>query len=265
MQPEMMFAMGIPSQSTLNPLSVHSESNLAKKILVVEDEHEIRQLIVLHLKREGFVVDEIDDGEQARQLLLANKYDLVVIDWMLPSLSGLEFTRWVRKRGTFGALPILFVTAKTDPEFIAAGLDAGADDYLNKPFDTLVLMARVNALLRRSDWLLTRPQDLPAASSRLALGELTLDPETFEASLGGEKLELTRSEFRLLECLMINQGRVCSRESLIGQIQGDGVNVVGRTVDTHVFGLRKKMGKSADIIETIRGVGYRVRYLSAGK
>jgi two-component system phosphate regulon response regulator PhoB len=235
--------------------------DLRKRVLVVEDEAEIRQLVVLHLKREGFEVDEVADGEQARQLLAGKKYDLLVLDWMLPSLSGLELTRWLRKHMPVTALSILFVTAKTEPEHIAAGLDAGADDYLSKPFDTLVLMARVNALLRRQEWLQTQAQ--PARDEhRLQLGELVMNTHTYEVTLSGQPMELTRSEFRLLETLLMNQGKVLSREVLIEEIQGEGVNVVGRTVDTHVFGLRKKLGAYADMIETIRGVGYRVRYLS---
>ncbi len=231
-----------------------------KRILVAEDESEIRQLIVLHLKREGFIVDEVGDGEQARQLFVSNKYDLAILDWMMPTLSGLELTRWTRKHQQDRYIPVLFVTAKTEPEHIATGLDAGADDYLTKPFDTLVLMARVNALLRRQEWLNSKTAAPP--SSVLTVGPLKLDTQSFEVTLAGRKLDLTRSEFRLLESMLNNQGKVCSRESLIGEIQGEGVNVVGRTVDTHVFGLRKKLGEFADIIETIRGVGYRVRFIN---
>lgn len=228
-----------------------------KRVLVVEDELGIRQLIVLHLKREGFDVDEIGDGEQARTLLTSRQYDMVILDWMLPTLSGLDLTRWMRKHSQLAQrTPVLFVTAKTEPEHVATGLDAGADDYIGKPFDTLVLMARVNALLRRQDWLREQPGQ---QNPRLVLGELVLHTQTFEVTMSGERLDLTRSEFRLLESLLQNQGKVLSRESIIEQIQGEGVNVVGRTVDTHVFGLRKKMGKYADLIETIRGVGYRVR------
>lgn len=242
------------------PKSFMPQGDVRKSILVVEDESEIRQLVVLHLRREGFDVSEVGDGEEARGLLSSNNYDLVVLDWMLPSLSGLEITRWMRKRAQMAQTPILFVTAKAEPEHVATCLDAGADDYLCKPFDTLVLMARVNALLRRQDWLKARMTSVPATS--LTLGELTLDRQTFEVRLAGELLELTRSEFRLMESLMDNQGKVLSRESLMAQIQGEGVNVVGRTVDTHIFGLRKKLGEFSDYVETIRGVGYRVRYTS---
>ncbi len=232
-----------------------------KRVLVVEDEMEIRQLIVMHLRREGFEVDELADGEQARQVLATKSYDLVILDWMLPSLSGLELCRWLRKRAMVTTTPVLFVTAKAEPEHVATGLDAGADDYVNKPFDTLVLMARVNALLRRQDWLHSRAVTPSAASGLLSLGELVMDTQSYEVTLQNQKLDLTRSEFRLLETLLGNQGKVLSREALIEQIQGENVNVVGRTVDTHVFGLRKKLGVYGDMIETIRGVGYRVRYL----
>lgn len=245
--------------STLN--STRPAGEPRKRVLVVEDENEIRQLIALHLRREDFEVEEAPDGEQGRQLLMQKPFDLVILDWMLPSLSGLELTRWMRKRAPALTTPVLFVTAKTEPEHVATGLDAGADDYISKPFDTLVLMARVNALLRRQDWLKaeTGEGERPA---RLTLGELSLDSHTFEVTLAGERLELTRSEFRLLESLLLNQGKVLSREAIIEQIQGEGVNVVGRTVDTHVFGLRKKLAQYADVIETIRGVGYRVRYVN---
>lgn len=251
--------------ATLSP-STHNVSGALetrKRILVVEDELEIRQLIVLHLKREGFDVDEIGDGEQARGLLTSRHYDMVILDWMLPTLSGLELTRWMRKRSALAVhTPVLFVTAKTEPEHVATGLDAGADDYISKPFDTLVLMARVNALLRRQDWLRAQPG---MQNPRLVLGDLVLNTHTFEVTMSGQALDLTRSEFRLLESLLQNQGKVLSREAIIEQIQGEGVNVVGRTVDTHVFGLRKKLGDYADLIETIRGIGYRVRYLNQPK
>ncbi len=234
-----------------------------QKVLVVEDEGEIRQLMVIHLKREGFEVDEASNGEEATQYLARNQYSLVILDWMLPAMSGLEITRWIRSRKQMDRTPILFVTAKTEPEHIASALDAGADDYVSKPFDTLVLMARVNALLRRHQWLEEGRFNSAKTSSEkeLMVGAVILNQEAFEAFVEGKKLDLTRSEFKLLECLMLHQGKVLSRERLIEEIQGDGVNVVGRTVDTHVFGLRKKLGLHADLIETIRGVGYRVRYI----
>ena len=239
-----------------------------KRVLIVEDEKEIRQLISIHLKREGFEVDEVGDGELATRYLNEQRYHLVILDWMLPGMSGLEITRWIRSRNDFDRVPILFVTAKVEPEHVATGLDAGADDYLTKPFDTLVLMARVNALVRRNEWLTRRDEAdvVPSPSSDiLKVGDLQLYADSFEAWLAAEKLDLTRSEFRLLHSLMSNQGRVLSRHKLIEVIQGEGVNVVGRTVDTHVFGLRKKLGDHANLIETIRGVGYRVKFIGGSR
>ena len=228
------------------------------RILVVEDEAEIRQLVVLHLKRQGYEVVEVGNGEDAVRVLSDKSFQLVVLDWMLPGLSGLEITRWIRSREDFKLTPILMVTAKVEPEHIAAGLDAGADDYLPKPFDTLVLMARVNALMRRHHWLgKSKEAGQPEV---IKVGALELRPDQYEILLDGEKMDLTKSEYKLLECLMSHQGKVLSRENLIKEIQGDGVNVVGRTVDTHVFGLRKKLGAHSEIIETIRGIGYRVKY-----
>ncbi len=231
--------------------------NMSKKVLVVEDEIEIRQLIVLHLKREGFEVDEVADGESALRKLSENDYSIVLLDWMLPQMSGVEITKWMRVQNSLKRTPILMVTAKVDPEHVAAGLDAGADDYLPKPFDTLVLKARVNALMRRSQWLKAAGEIV----KDVHIGALTLKPEQYEIHMDGHKMDLTKSEYKLLETLMSHQGKVLSRERLINEIQGSDVNVVGRTVDTHVFGLRKKLGHHSDLIETIRGIGYRVKYL----
>jgi two-component system phosphate regulon response regulator PhoB len=233
---------------------------MAKKVLVVEDEAEIRQLIALHLRREGYHVDEVGNGEAALRSLSENSYQVVILDWMLPQMTGLEICQWMRAKEKLQKVPVLMVTAKVEPEHIAAGLDGGADDYLPKPFDTLVLKARVNALVRRHQWLQTPS---PSGSKKIMIGALTLKPEEFEIYLGADKLDLTKSEYKLLETLMTNQGKVLSRERLIQEIQGSDVNVVGRTIDTHVFGLRKKLKEHGNLIETIRGIGYRVKYLES--
>ena len=252
-----MYAMDISAQPTLN---FGKRPEMQSRILVVEDESEIRQLIALHLRREGHEVDEAEDGEKARQLLSERSYQLIVLDWMMPVLSGLELTRWLRTRGEQAGAAVLFVTAKGEPGDVVEGLNAGADDFVTKPFDTTILMARVRALIRRQEWLSGQSQ---TPANVLVLGDLVMNTQTYEVKLSGQPVELTRSEFRLLETMLQNQGKVLSRETLIEQIQGEGVNVVGRTVDTHVFGLRKKLGEFSDMVETIRGVGYRVRYLPA--
>ncbi len=223
------------------------------RILVVEDEQDIRDLMVLHLHREGFHVEEADGGEKATQMLAASKYSLAIFDWMLPGMSGLELTQAVRQQQG-AALPILMVTAKAEPDDIVAGLEAGADDYITKPFELPVFLARVRALLRRTD-----QTQASNSTHELLLGDLRIDLDAHEVSCAGQLVELTPSEFKLVTALGQNQGKVLTRARLIDLIQGIGVAVVDRTVDTHVFGLRKKLGTCGDMIETVRGVGYRIR------
>lgn len=220
------------------------------QVLVVEDEREIRELMALHLLRQGYRVKEFATAEDALRDPALEQASLIVLDWMLPGLSGIEVLQQVKRRDP--APSVLMVTAKTEPADIVEGLEKGADDYLAKPFEPGVFMARVKALLRRA-------QVGRASAMRTTIGNLSLNLDTYEVTLSGEKLHLTPSEFKLLTAMIHNRGKVLTRDRLIDQIQGEGVSVVGRTVDTHVFGLRKKLGEWADNIETIRGVGYRVR------
>lgn len=228
-----------------------------ERILVVEDEHEIRDLIVLHLKREGLQVDAVASAEEALPLIEKNRYSLLALDWMLPGASGVDITRKLRKTGEYADLAILMVTARAEANDIVEGLEAGADDYLSKPFEPAVLLARVRALIRRNKR--SAPPETEGGMQVLRLGALCLYPETYEAKCNDTPISLTPSEFKLLVALAGSRGRVLTRDSLIEQVQGEGVSVVGRTVDTHVFGLRKKLGPCADVIETVRGVGYRVK------
>lgn len=226
------------------------------RVLVVEDEVEIRELIAMHLRRLGYVVDDVRDAEAAVSLVQNQIYSLIVVDWMLPGMNGIEFTRYLRHRQDLSGCPILFVTAKADPENIIEGLEAGADDYITKPFEASILIARIRALLRR----VTGVSDVKSNAEELRVGNLVMYPKLFEVRVHGEKVILTPSEFKLLQALIASQGRVLTRERLIELVQGEGVSVVGRTVDTHVFGLRKKLGDCADFIETVRGIGYRIRF-----
>lgn len=231
------------------------------RVLVVEDEVDVRDLIALHLKREGLDVDVADTVESAWSMLESRSYALVVLDWMLPGASGVELARRLRATATSlsAEAAILMVTARAEASDIVQGLEAGADDYVTKPFEPAVLLARVRALLRRVQSLSPAPSEASEAGETLRLGSLTIDPNAYEVRCGEEPISLTPSEFKLLLALAHSRGRVLTRDSLIGQVQGEGVSVVGRTVDTHVFGLRKKLGACADVIETVRGVGYRVR------
>ncbi len=223
-----------------------------QKVLVIEDENDIRELITLHLTRESYAVEECTTGSEGLEKALAGDYELLVVDWMLPGLSGMEIIKEVRKKKNHDELSILMVTAKSANSDIIMGLECGADDYLVKPFELSVLMARVRALLRRKE------KKSASSSSEIKIGNLTLNPDAHEASCGNQKILFTPYEFKLLLSLVKNRGRVLTRDQLIQEVQGDGVAVVERAIDTHVFGLRKKMGECAEIIETVRGVGYRV-------
>lgn len=225
------------------------------KILVVEDEKDIAELISLHLKREGHDVVTVDNGEEALRLLGADVYHIVVLDWMLPGLSGLEVCKRLRSDTThpLAKIPVFMVTARAHTSDVVLGLEMGADDYITKPFETPVFLARIRALLRRATQLEKGSEEV------FEIGELRVDPKTYQVSCGKKDVQLTPSEFKLLVALMKNQGRVLTRERLIDLVQGEGVTVVDRTIDTHIFGLRKKLGKCSDVVETIRGVGYRVK------
>lgn len=218
------------------------------RVLVAEDENDIRELIVLHLTREGHAVEGCANGAEALRLAQSNDYDLVVLDWMLPERSGLEITKELRKSKNYDSMGILMVTAKGANSDLILGLESGADDYLVKPFELSVLMARARALLRRKE----------KKGGQLNLGPLNIDEGAHEAKLNGNLISLTPYEFKLLATLAQNKGRVLTRDRLIAEVQGDGVAVVERAIDTHVFGLRKKLGECADLIETVRGVGYRI-------
>lgn len=227
------------------------------QILVVEDEREIRELMSLMLMRQGHRVKECASAEEALGELSRQKYNLVIVDWMLPGASGVDLVGYIKAQQP--AVGVLMVTAKTEPQDIVVGLEKGADDYLTKPFELNVFMARVKALLRRNQLLTSAMSENEKDQSIIRLAGLEIDTNSYEVRVHQEMLHLTPSEFKLLVSLVTQRGRVLTRESLIENIQGEGVNVIGRTVDTHVFGLRKKLGPWGENIETIRGVGYRVR------
>jgi two-component system phosphate regulon response regulator PhoB len=222
-------------------------------VLVVEDEIDVRNLILLHLQRDGYSTDSAIDGEEALERIQKGNYDLFILDWMLPKMNGLELTRTLRKNMS-STVPVLMVTARVETTDIVVGLEAGADDYLTKPFEIPVLMARVRALLRRASY-----GEATENLEKIKIGSLEIDTAAHEVKCGGELIALTTSEFRLLSSLAQNRGRVLTRDQLIDLVRGIDVSIVSRAIDTHIFGLRKKLGPCADIIETIRGVGYRIK------
>ncbi|HLE10300.1 MAG: hypothetical protein A2504_04625 [Bdellovibrionales bacterium RIFOXYD12_FULL_39_22] len=217
-------------------------------VLVIEDEKDVAFLISTRLKREGHEVVIATNGQDGLEFVKKKilSFDLIILDWMLPGLSGLDVLKKLGRQ-----IPVLMVTARASSQDVVLGLEMGADDYLTKPFDVHVLIARVNALLRRAS-------KNSSSDKKLKIEGLTLDIERHEVFCKDVPIDLTPSEFRLLVAMMQNAGRVLSRDRLMDLVQGD-TNVTDRTIDTHIFGLRKKLQSCQDVIETIRGIGYRVR------
>jgi phosphate regulon transcriptional regulator PhoB len=225
---------------------------MSSRVLIVEDEPDIRELVVHHLKREGYQVSAASSGEEALRQVQAAPPDLVILDLMMPAMDGLEVCRRLRQDPATAMLPIVMLTAKGDEVDRVLGLEIGADDYVVKPFSPKELLARVHAVLRRS-----RPA--PGAAP-LRLGELVMDLGTHTASVGGLALALTPKEFDLLRALLEARGRVLSREFLLDRVWGysRASEIESRTVDVHVRRLRVKLGAEGRRILTVKSVGYRL-------
>ena len=219
-------------------------------ILIVEDEPAIAELISVNLRHNGFAPLWAEDGTAAQRELDAVLPDVILLDWMLPGQSGLELARKWRAHPRTRAVPILMLTARGDEPDKVAGLDAGADDYITKPFSTQELLARIRAVLRRR-----APEH---SGESIAIGALSLDPATHRASHAGQPLKLGPTEFKLLHYLMRHAERVHSRGQLLDKVWGDHVYIEGRTVDVHVKRLREALGDAAAMVETVRGAGYRI-------
>jgi two-component system, OmpR family, phosphate regulon response regulator PhoB len=232
------------------PESLQARSNLPT-VVVVEDDHGIQELLRFTLERGGYQALCADSAEQAELLLRQSLPDVVIIDWMLPGLSGLALTRKLRNDARTRGLPIIMVTARGEEPDRVAGLEGGADDYIVKPFSPKELIARVQAVLRR------RAPEL--AGGTLTLGPLQLDTDSHEARVSGERIALTPAEFRLLRFFMANPGRVYTRQQLLDNVWGDHVYIEDRTVDAHIRRLRVALGAQAEqMVETVRGAGYKL-------
>ena len=228
----------------------------AAKILIVEDETPIREMIAFQLHRAGYVTLEAGDCGQARQLLADERPDLALIDWMLPDMSGLELTRMLKRDKAYEDLAVIMLTARGDEHDKVSGLEGGADDYVTKPFSARELIARIQAVLRRSQH---------AADDVMEAGVLRLDAGGHRVTAGGTDVRLGPTEFRLLKFLMTHPERVYSRTRLLDRVWGANVYVEERTVDVHVRRLRKALSEhDADrYIQTVRGAGYRFSVISA--
>ncbi|MBI2167839.1 MAG: response regulator transcription factor [Candidatus Omnitrophica bacterium] len=236
-----------------------------QKILIVEDEKDISNLVQLHLQKAGFETLTARDGQEAFRKIQSSKPDLIVLDLMLPEMDGKELTKLLKAREDTKEIPIVMLTAKTEEVDRIVGFELGADDYIPKPFSPRELVLRVKVVLKRTgkDPGQTVGAGSPHPGSQgggtppLHVGDLVIDESNFEARLKGKKLELTKTEFSLLVELIKAKGRLQTREALLEKVWGFDSYGDSRTVDTHFSRLRQKLGKLGERIETVRGVGYR--------
>lgn len=225
-------------------------------ILVVEDDTDIQQLVSYNLIRAGFNVTCADTGEEALQLLGRERFDAMVLDLMLPGSDGIEVCRAVREQQATRALPVIMLTAKGEEDDIVTGLGCGADDYVTKPFSPRVLIARIEAALRRAPETAVVPGDSDGVIARHGM---EIHPGRHEVRVDGENVHLTASEFTILALLAGRPGWVFSRQQIIDQVRGYDYSITPRAVDVQIFGLRRKLGPAGACIETVRGIGYRLR------
>ncbi|MEM7210102.1 MAG: response regulator [Pseudomonadota bacterium] len=224
------------------------------RVLVVEDEEDIYELIRYNLRREGFDVSGAESGELGLNSIESQLPDIVLLDLMLPGVDGLEVCRTLKSKSETRSIPIIMISAKGEESDIVTGLELGADDYIAKPFSPKILIARVRAVLRRHQKnAQTNPDGV------LKVHDLVIDPTRFQATLGGEPLQLTKDEFQLLLFLAQHPGWVFTRYQIVDGIKGEDYVVTERAVDVRIVGLRKKLGEHNHYIETVRGIGYRFK------
>lgn len=228
-------------------------SNAPKKILVVDDEQDVTDLLEYKFRQEGCHVQSINDPLLFMGAARQFHPDLVVLDIMMPELNGIQICRMLRADPQMKNVPVIFLTAKGEPDDRIKGLENGADDYISKPFDPRELVLRAQVLLKRS-----QQRNEPPTDRILRMGKVQVDVGRHQLMLDGKEVELTATEFRLLCLLMERKGRVQSRSNLLVNVWNYEADIETRTVDTHIRRLREKLGVHADMIETVRGVGYRV-------
>jgi len=222
-----------------------------KKILIVEDEENIGELIEFNVRKNGYDSARTDSAENALKLLERSEFDLILLDLMLTGMDGMDFCKIFRSSPNYKQIPIIMLTARSEDADIVSGLEYGANDYITKPFSPRVLMARIKARLR---------DDVGSQSAGemvLSRNGIVLNSEFHEVKIDGVQVELTANEFLLLRLFLKNPGKVFSRDAIITSVHGDGYPVTDRAVDVAVVGLRKKIGEKSSLIETVRGVGYK--------
>ena len=226
-------------------------------ILIVEDDEDILELVKYNLTKEGYKISFEVSGEGALSFLSSKTPDLILLDIMLPEIDGLEICRTIKSDSKLKAIPIIMVTARGEESDIVSGLEMGADDYITKPFSPKVLLARIKTVLRR------KSKDVVDDNSILQENDLRIDPGKHEVLICGEPVELTYSEFKILYFLAKRPGWVFTRYQIVDAIRGEEYPVTERAVDVQIVGLRKKLGSYGDLIETVRGVGYRFKEKNA--
>ena len=224
----------------------------SKRILIVEDENDVVDLLTLNLRKAGgFLISKAGDGATGLTKARAEKPDFIILDLMLPKIPGLEVCKILKSEAATRHIPILMLTARAEEIDRVVGLECGADDYVTKPFSPREIVLRIKAILRRGA--------TEEAGDRLSAGPITIDPARHEVLVNGKRVELTSLEFKLLRTLMQRRGRVQERDRLLNEVWGYESVIDTRTVDTHVRRLREKLGKAGEVVETVRGFGYRVR------
>ena len=222
------------------------------KVIIIEDEPDIMELVQYNLERNGYHPYPVDTGEQGVAEAIKLRPDAVILDLMLPGIDGLEVCRQLRQHESTKHIPILMLTAKSEESDVVVGLELGADEYMTKPFSPRELIARLRALLRRSRLVHTEPDE-----TMYKIGPITIDHARHEAYYDGNSLPLTLTEFKLLSALIKKPGRVFTRDQLLEKINGGDTYVIDRNIDVHIRAIRRKLGEDADLIKTVRGVGYK--------
>ncbi len=230
-------------------------------ILVIEDDPDIRELIGYNLKREGFETTLCTNGRDGLAEALTKSYDLIVLDLMMPEMNGIEVCKRIRENPEKRSIPIIMLTAKSEETDIVYGLGVGADDYMTKPFSSKELVARVYTRLRNYAQVPTAPTPSQETADVIQHGDVEIDRARFHIKVCGTQVPMTLAEFRLFDALVSRPGIVLSRDRLLDAVTGGEGVLIDRNIDVHVRSIRKKLGESRDLIETVRGLGYKFREL----
>lgn len=229
-----------------------------KKLLIIEDDPDIRELLRYNLSREGFDISQAENGIEGLNQARKDAYDLIILDLMLPQLSGIEVCKQLRESASTKQIPIIMLTAKGEESDVVYGLGVGADDYMSKPFSLKELIARVYTRLRQNN-----PNTIEAASSSeediLRQGPVEINRARFQVKVDGNHIPMTLAEFRLFSALTARPGIVLSRDRLLDAVAGGESVLIDRNIDVHVRAIRKKLGEFRDLIETVRGLGYKFK------